>query len=111
MKQTINRYQFAIQFERIRPDQFSREALHLLWNYFEQYEDDCQVEMELDVIAICCQFTEQSVLDVASDYDIDLADCIDADERLQAVTEYLEDHTTIIGILDDGKTIVYDSEF
>lgn len=111
MKQTIDQYQFANQFQRIRPDQFSREGLSLLWDYFAEYEDDCQTEMELDVIAICCQFTEQHFSVIANDYSVDLSDCEDDTERLETVREWLAGNTSVVGILDDNETIVYDYEF
>jgi hypothetical protein len=112
MKQTIDFYQFTNQFERIRPDQFSREALSLLWDYFEEYEDDTQTEMELDVIAICCQFTEQHFSVIANDYSIDGLEEFETDEeKAEAVVEWLQENTSAIGILDDKVTIVYDYEF
>ena len=58
MKQTINEYQFKDAFQKCRPDNFSYEGLTALYDYLEQYEEDTGQEMELDVIAICCEFTE-----------------------------------------------------
>lgn len=112
MKQTIDFYQFANQFERIRPDQFSREALSLLWDYFEEYEDDTQTEIELDVIAICCQFEEQHFSDIANDYSIDGLEEFETDEeKAESVGNWLDENTSVIGILDDKVTIVYDYAF
>ena len=58
MKQTINEYQFKDAFQKCRPDNFSYEGLTALYDYLEDYEADTGEEMELDVIAICCEFTE-----------------------------------------------------
>ena len=58
MKQTINEYQFKDAFQKCRPDNFSCEGLTALYDYLEQYEEDTGQEVELDVIAICCEFTE-----------------------------------------------------
>ena len=58
MKQTINEYQFKDAFKKCRPDNFSYEGLTALYDYLEQYEEDTGQEVELDVIAICCEFTE-----------------------------------------------------
>ena len=58
MKQTINEYQFKDAFQECRPDNFSYEGLTALYDYLEQYEEDTGQEVELDVIAICCEFTE-----------------------------------------------------
>ena len=57
MYQTINFSQFTDEFNSIRPNNFSYDGLQVLFDYLEQYEDDVtQNGMELDVIAICCDF-------------------------------------------------------
>ena len=58
MKQTINEYQFRDAFMSIRPDNFSYEGAKALYEYLESYEDDTGEEIELDVIALCCEYTE-----------------------------------------------------
>ena len=63
MKQTINEYQFRTAFETSRPNNFSYEGLTALYEYLEQYEEDTGEEIELDVIAICCDFTEYDSLE------------------------------------------------
>lgn len=55
MKQTVTIYQFHRAFENCRPDNFSYEGLDMLFNWFEEYEDSCDTEVELDVIGICCK--------------------------------------------------------
>jgi hypothetical protein len=106
MKQTIDRYEFANQFERIRPNQFSREALAVLWDYFEEYEDDTQTEIELDVIAICCEFAESTVSELIDMYDIDVSDLTDEADIFERVGEYIEENTSYCGVTSDGS-IVY----
>ena len=58
MKQTINFYDFERAFKAIRPDNFSYEGLKVLYDWFESIDDDCGTETELDVIAMCCEFSE-----------------------------------------------------
>lgn len=59
MKQTVNNFDFHDAFKQMdREDNFSYEGLNALFDYLEQYEEDSGEEMELDVIAICCDFTE-----------------------------------------------------
>jgi len=59
MKQSINRDQFRDAFrDYSREDNFSYAGLSALFDYFEELEDDTGEELELDVIAICCEFTE-----------------------------------------------------
>ena len=59
MKQSINNYQFHRAFERMdRGEQFSYEGLNALFDYLEEYEDDTGETIELDVIALCCEYAE-----------------------------------------------------
>ena len=69
MKQTINFSQFTDAFTSYgRDDQFSYDGLKALFDYLEQLEDDCGTDFELDVIALCCEFSEyDSALGCISD--------------------------------------------
>lgn len=62
MKQTITRSQFHDAF-RIRPTNFSYAGLNELFDYLEEYEDSTGEELELDVIALCCDFSEYENLE------------------------------------------------
>ena len=108
MKQAINFGQFVTAFRNLRPDNFSYDALRLLFEYFEGLEQDTGEEIELDVIAICCDYTEDTLEDVANNFDIDLPDANDcgADTATGIVREYLQEYTQFIGVTDNG-TVVY----
>jgi NAD(P)H-dependent FMN reductase len=82
MKQSINFYQFAEQFQAVRPNSFSREGLIALWEYLEQFEEDTGHEIEFDVIALCGDFTEYDSL---ADYQQDYSD--NAEDYTAAITE------------------------
>jgi hypothetical protein len=88
-----------------REDQFSYEALGLIYDYLE--ETGCPEEggPMLDVIAVCCEFSEDSPKDVADSYSIDISDCEDDDEIKDAVAEYLQDHTSLVGITSEGSFV------
>jgi len=59
MKQSINKYQFIDAFHKMgRGEQFSYDGLTALYDYLEQLGDDIGEEIELDVIALCCDYTE-----------------------------------------------------
>lgn len=59
MKQSINFYEFERAFvEHGRGNQFSYEGLKTLFHMLEEYEESTEEEIELDVIALCCEFTE-----------------------------------------------------
>ena len=106
MKQTVDFYSFRSEFERMRPTNFSYAGLCALWDHFEQYEDDCGVEVELDVIAICCDYSEEHYTDIAENYEIELPDTTDEQEKIDAVVEYLNNHTYCVAETENG-CIVY----
>lgn len=107
MKQSVNFNDFVDAFHAFdRYDQFGYSALRVIFDYLEEYEDSCGVEVELDVIAICCDYTVQGHTGIAQDYSIDLSDAEgDSDEEEQIVLDYLNDHTMVLGQCDTG--IVY----
>ena len=63
MKQTVNITDFVNAFEKLRPSNFSYEGLESLYNYLTDYEQDTGTEIELDVIALCCDYSEYKDLD------------------------------------------------
>lgn len=85
MKQTINFYDFMQAFERYgRENQFSREGLCALFEMLEEYEQDTDQEIELDVIALCCDFTEYDSLEEITE----AYDCIKSEDDLLENTWY-----------------------
>jgi hypothetical protein len=107
MKQSINFSDFCDAFHaHNRYDSFGYDALRVIFDYLEQYERDCNEEIELDVIAICCDYNLGHWTDIAQDYGTDLSAAEgDADEEEQIVLDYLNDHTCVLGQCKDG--IVY----
>ena len=114
MKKTIDFDDFVTAFRDYgRADQFSEDALSLLFDYLEQIEVETGQKIELDVIALCCEYSEDTVAELAADHDItldedDVAD-LDEDERadalMGAVVKYLCTETTVCG--ETADTIVY----
>jgi hypothetical protein len=59
MIEYVNLYRFEQAFrEHGRQDSFSYDGLKALFEYLEQWEDDTCEQIELDVVAICGDFTE-----------------------------------------------------
>jgi hypothetical protein len=103
MKITINESQFIEAFRTAgRDKQFSYKGLRALYSYFEQYEEDTGEEMELDVIAICCDYTEADWRQIADDYSIDLPEDEEEKFRIGAVIDYLTDKTDIVNEISEG---------
>lgn len=105
MIQTLRLSDFTNAFRNSdRADQFSYEALTLIFDYMEGYEDSTGEQIEFDMIGICCEWAEDTPENIAAAYDIDI--CISAENTMQNVTEWLCDHTQVAGVTDAG-TIVY----
>ena len=81
-----------------RQDQFSYEALNMLYEYFEDIDPD----MELDVVAICCEYYEECYEGIAKNYVIDLEGCESEQDMIEAVRDYLNDNTSIVGETSSG---------
>ena len=59
MKQTISKSDFRDAFQRCgRGEQFSYDALGVIFDYLEEMEEGTGTELELDPIAVCCEFAE-----------------------------------------------------
>jgi secreted PhoX family phosphatase len=59
MKRTITKSGFRDAFHNMdREDQFSYDGLGALFDWLEEMEQGTDTEMKLDVIALCCEFTE-----------------------------------------------------
>jgi hypothetical protein len=103
MKTTIDFSDFREAFRTYdRESSYTREGLEMLFNYFEELESDIGEEIELDVIAICCDYDENHWEDIAANYLIDLTDYEDEDDKIEAVREYLTDRTTLVGETSTG---------
>jgi hypothetical protein len=107
--QTVDTYDFRRAFETCRPDNFSYEGLGLLFDYLDELSDDVGEPVELDVIAICCDYSEDTVQAIADNYSIELPEREedqDDDEYgevcTDAVRDYLQGNTSIVGETSDG---------
>lgn len=98
MKQIVTQGDFRDAFRSMdRADQFTYEGLGLLYDAFLELEDTMGEEIELDVIAICCEYNEDTAEEIAENYDIDA----------DSVEDYLEENTHFIGYIQNRDTYVY----
>ena len=101
MIQTINEFQFEDAFKSIRPDNFSYEGLKALYDYLEEFEDDTGEKIELDVIALCCDYTEyENLKEFENDYGKEFSNI---DKRFKYS---IEDNTTLIPIEGTDSFII-----
>lgn len=98
MKTTITKSEFTSAFHKMgRGDNFSHQGLLALYDWFEEYEECTGSEVELDVIAICCDFNEYADLeDFHGDYDSEDYPDIDT----------IRDHTQVIEIPNSEGFII-----
>ena len=87
MKQTITESMFIDAFMRIRPHNFSYNGLKALFGYFEQYEEDTGEDIELDVIAICCEYGEYENLE---EFQRDYGEGFKTMDDVDSVTGYID---------------------
>jgi len=96
MINTVSQYDFVDAFKSLRPNNFSYEGLLALFDWFEMLEEDCDQKIELDVIAICCDFSEyENLKEFQNDYG-------DEYESL----EDIENSTTLIKINYEDRFII-----
>lgn len=103
MIQTVNSNDFHNAFNAIRPNNFTYEGLNRLFEYFEEIENDTGEAIELDVIAICCEYQESTIPEIIEAYDIE----IDYERNIyMQVMDFLEKHTSVVGDTE-VNTIVF----
>ena len=97
MKQTVNFSEFCDTFRDMnRNDNFTYKGKRALFDYLEEYEESTGEEIELDIIALCCEYTEYENLKELQENYTDIESMED-----------LENHTTVIKI-DDDRFIIQD---
>ena len=86
--------QFRDEFRRYgRREQFSYEGLGILFDYL----DDMDVDIELDVIELCCEYAEESWQSIAKDYRLELDETENEEYKIAQVRQYLQDEGAYIG--------------
>jgi hypothetical protein len=85
-----------------RGDNFTYAGKLALFEYLEQYEEDSDTRIQLDVVALCSEYTEYSNLEEISYTYTDIQDL----ENEKEMMEWLQDHTQVIEF--DGGIIIQD---
>jgi hypothetical protein len=109
MKITLNTYQIADELKRDTCARWSYNGSLALAEYLEEYESDSGEEMELDVCAIRCDFSEttslqdwimehfgSTLLFALQFANIEVDDLEDSDEIDAKIKEYIQNHGTLI---------------
>lgn len=110
--ETINSsdlYHMACRMDR--GDAFGYKGWNAIGKHLEQLSEDIGEDIEVDIVGICCDY---SSADSAEDWwqehgeysSIDPTEWeeMDEDEKLQAIEDYLNDHTIVV-VCEDGLII------
>lgn len=105
--QTLSKSSFIDAFKQSsRKDQFSYDALSAIFDYLEDYSDSTGEPVELDIVAICCDWAEMTWQDVALSYGVDLSQCTDDNERIGEVESFLCENTQFCELSDGGFVFI-----
>ena len=98
MKKTINFYDFERAFINMgRENQFSYQGKKALFEHLVEYEESTGHEIELDVVALCCEYSEyDSISDFHCNYDHEYYPDVDS----------LYEYTDVINFGDNSFIIV-----
>lgn len=102
MKQTVTEHHFVDSFRHAgRESQFSVAARRALFDHFEELEDSCGTEFELDPVGVCCEWREYpSALDAAKEYGLELRGDDDGSRAL----DWLREQTQVVEF--DGGIVI-----
>ena len=104
MKTTLTQHESAdmlMKFEAFGTGEDAYNLCYTMAQYLEQYEEDTGEELELDPVAIRCEYRAITLDDAVTDYQIPLH--LDTDED---VLEWLQDRTEVIPTDIDNTYII-----
>lgn len=95
----VNFNDFLEEFEKHgREDNFSYEGKKALYDYLNELSEDIEKPIELDVVALCCEFTEYDNIDQFNkDYGYSIDEVHSIDD--------IEYYTTVIKINEESFII------
>jgi hypothetical protein len=107
MYQKINFSSFDRAFINAeRTDNFSLQGRRVLFDYLESLEEGTGEEIELDVVALCCEYQEYDYHSIALNYSIALDSnglVIDYEDELKSIVgAFLQERTIVVGEVDGG---------
>lgn len=109
-----NGYQLEQLFRKCgRENHFSYEGFNALYDYLDEYSDEVGEDFKVDVIAICCDFTEYSGWEeIYDNYSYSYNNKsktfeeLEEDNELDDFKEWVQDWTTVIEVTDYKNDLV-----
>jgi hypothetical protein len=99
MYKELTTHDIAYALSSNKDNGFTYQGARALAEYLEELEESLGEEFELDAIAICCDFNMLDAETIASEYRLDI-EGLDDEEVHEAVMEYLNDNTIVLGEAD-----------
>jgi hypothetical protein len=110
---TVYKNEFHDYFTRsdTYKNQFSYEAREIIFDYLEEYEASTGENVEFDLVAICCDFTESTIKEIIFDYGY-LMDQ-ESEKTQEYIEQFLYEHTQLCGsyVDSDGDSIYVYQQF
>ena len=117
IKQTVSLHTFrdAFMLSDSYKNNFTYGGLKALYDYLENLSDDMGEDLEFDMVALCCEYSEyKSAYDAMSEYQPDDMPTVDNSEGMDLVEiqdateelclEWLQEKTQVISF--DGGVII-----
>jgi len=102
MKRSIDYYDFVDEFNRYdRSTNFSRDGLNALFNYMEEVNS----EYDLDVIALCCDFSQCSLREFADAFGLECQD----NDLIDTVIKHIENNGFWYQLLHDDQEVIFEN--
>ena len=109
-----NAYQLEELFRKCgRENHFSYEGFNALYDYLDEYSDEINKPFEVNVIALCCDFTEYSCWEeLYKNYSYsynnksETFEELEENNELDDFIEWVQDRTTVIEATDYKNNIV-----
>ena len=104
MYKNITQSEFTSEFHHAgRGKQFSHAALLALYDYLEEINPDT----ELDVVSICCDFSEySSAVEAAANYGFELDADATEEQNEEEAKDFLRRKTSVIEFDGDGGIVI-----
>ena len=109
-----NGYQLEQLFKECgKENYFSHEGFNALYDYLDEYSDEVGEDFKIDVIAICCEFTEYSGWEELYNYYSDLYNNesktfeeLEENDELDNFKEWVQYSTPVIEVTNYKNDIV-----
>ncbi len=103
--QEINQDEFIdIMVSVYNNSNFSYKGKIALYEYLKQYSEDLGQDLKLDPVTLCCEYTENNIIDLGWKYGHPFDNCLPKESQQEHVKKWLQDRTVVIEV--DKETVI-----